>query len=79
MKTVAVRELKHRMKQVLSRVGRGERLVITCHGKPKAALVPLSESVRDPRFLADNLDWLRLSESSLDFWKNPADEVWNES
>jgi len=27
---------------------------------------------------SDLLDWLRLCESSLAFWDNPADEVWSD-
>lgn len=79
MKMVGVRELKHRTREVLDSVARGEKVVVTIRGKPAAALVPLREEGIEPFVLKENLDWLRLSESALEFWDNEADEAWNEA
>jgi prevent-host-death family protein len=41
MKTATAREIQHQFGRVLARVGRGETVVITKHGKKVAQLCPL--------------------------------------
>lgn len=79
MKLIGIRELKQRTRQVLESVGRGQKVVITIRGKPAAAIVPLTEDGLEPFILGENLEWLKLSESSTRFWDNPQDEVWNDA
>ena len=43
MKTVNTVELKNHANQLLRRVRGGQPVIITHHGKPTAALIPLSE------------------------------------
>lgn len=43
MKFVTVRELRLQTPKVLSRVSRGQKVIITNRGKPRAALVRLTE------------------------------------
>ena len=43
MKFVSVRELRIQTPEVLKRVARGERVIVTKHGKPQAVLVKLTE------------------------------------
>ena len=77
MKFIGVRELRNRTGEVLKAVGRGERVVLTKRGKPFAALTSVREEEID-RLILEGRGWLRLSESSFDFWKNEVDEVWND-
>lgn len=44
--TLHVNELRRNVGEVLDRVSRGERLIITRFGRPTAALVPLSDLER---------------------------------
>ena len=43
MKTVNTVELKNHANQLLRRVRRGHPVVVTHHGKPTAALIPVTE------------------------------------
>ena len=43
MKTVNTVELKNHANQLLRRVRRGQPVIVTHHGKPTAALIPLNE------------------------------------
>ena len=43
MKFVSVRELRIQTPEVLRRVAKGEKVIVTKHGKPQAALVKLTE------------------------------------
>lgn len=43
MKFVSVRELRLQTPSVLRRVAKGEKVIITNHGKPQAALLRLTE------------------------------------
>jgi prevent-host-death family protein len=79
MKIIGIRELRHRTRQVLQVVSQGEKVVVSVRGKPAAALVPLTEDGLEAFVLRDHLEWLRLSESALDFWDNPKDEAWNDA
>lgn len=77
MKFVGVRELRNRTGEVLEAVRRGERVVLTKRGKPFAAVARLHEDELE-RLILEGRGWLKLSESSFDFWNNEADEVWND-
>jgi prevent-host-death family protein len=79
MKIVGVRELKQRTRALIAKANRGEKIVITIHGKPAAALVRLPRNGLEGFLLADHLGWLKLSETSLSFWDNAEDEAWNEA
>lgn len=46
MATVGVYEAKTRLPELLARVAKGERVTITRHGKPIAALVPAAAGPR---------------------------------
>lgn len=54
MTEVGVRELKNRLSAYLRRVARGERVVVTMHGKPVAEIWPAGRS-RGPDIDADLL------------------------
>ena len=61
MTSVSMVELRRDAEGVLSRVGRGERLVLTYRGRPVARLEPYTESA----LLADDPVY-RLAESAVD-------------
>ena len=44
MDTVSSRELKNRCAEVLRRVRRGERIMVTNRGKPVAVIIPAAEA-----------------------------------
>ena len=77
MRMVGIRELKQNTRALLCRARRGEKIVVTIHGKPAAALVGLPLEGLEAFLLSDHLGWLKLSESSLSFWDNPEDDAWN--
>lgn len=52
MEHVGVRRLRDGLSRYIKRVGRGERIVVTEHDKPVAALGPVAESDED-RVLLD--------------------------
>lgn len=79
MRLVGVRELKQGTRALLRRVQAGEKVVITVHGKPAAALVRIPPNGLEAFLLSDHLGWLRLSESTFSFWDNPQDEEWNDA
>lgn len=41
---VGIRELKQRLSEFLSRVAKGERILVTDRGRPKAMIIPVTES-----------------------------------
>ena len=53
MEEVGVRNIKNSLSKYLSRVKRGETLIITEHGKPVARLVPFQPAL--PKEIADLL------------------------
>ncbi|MGH7418633.1 MAG: type II toxin-antitoxin system Phd/YefM family antitoxin [Candidatus Rokuibacteriota bacterium] len=57
MTTVGVYEAKTRLPELLGRVAQGERVTITRHGKPIAALVPATTG--GPRPVKDVIAGLR--------------------
>jgi len=56
MKFITTRELRLETPKVLRRVGRGETVIVTNHGKPRATIIKLTE---------DDIEDLVLSHSSL--------------
>ena len=52
MKFVSVRELRIQTPDVLKRVARGEKVIVTKRGKPQAALVKLTEDDIDDLILS---------------------------
>lgn len=77
MRFVGVRELRNGTGKVLALVKKGERVVLTMRGKPFAAIAPLQEEEIE-KLILEGKGWLKLSESSFDFWNNKDDEVWDE-
>ncbi len=84
MYRVGARELKQHTGEIIERVRKGERVVLTLRGNPVAVISPLDagaledalgeEAVRAER---ESLGWLAASESSFGFWNNEEDEVWD--
>lgn len=86
MYRVGARELKQHTGEIIERVRKGERVVLTLRGNPVAVISPidqealeeaLSEETR--RAERETLGWLAASESAFDFWDNEEDEVQGES
>lgn len=84
MYRVGARELKQHTGEIIERVRKGERVVLTLRGNPVAVISPidqealeeaLSEETR--RAEREALGWLAASESAFDFWENEEDEVWD--
>src|SRR5216110_463114 len=66
-KTISARELKNKTGDALRAVGRHERVVVTRHGKPYAALIPIDELPKDDVVDVDAF-WESIREESR---KNP--------
>ncbi len=84
MYKVGARELKQHTGEILERVRKGERIVLTHRGEAIALISPLDRDGLD-RALAEeaeraekeSLGWLALSEDAFSFWDNEDDEVWD--
>jgi prevent-host-death family protein len=79
---VGARELRQHTEEVIARVQRGERILLTLHGAPIALISPIDQRVvvegREQEALeAERLGWLKLSESAFSFWGNEEDAVWD--
>jgi prevent-host-death family protein len=79
---VGARELKQRTGEIVSRVQRGERVILTLKGRPIAVISPidqvaLEEAINTEAMKAEgsSLEWLKASESAFGFWENKEDEV----
>jgi prevent-host-death family protein len=60
MTTIGVRELGHSASRVVSEVGRSRRpVIVTVHGKPVAAVVPLDEAALEDYILAYGEEFIR--------------------
>ncbi|CAN5822211.1 hypothetical protein BH23ACT11_BH23ACT11_26510 [soil metagenome] len=84
MYRVGARELKQHTGEVIERVRKGERVVLTLRGNPVAVISPLDAGALDialseetKRAERESLGWLAASESAFDFWDNEEDEVWD--
>ena len=83
LKRVGARELKQHTGDVIERVQRGERLLLTHRGNPIAIITPIDRAAFDEllnREAADteSLAWLKASESAFAFWENAEDRVWDQ-
>lgn len=84
MYRVGARELKQHTGEVIERVRKGERVVLTLRGNPVAVISPLDAEALDKalneetkRAEKESLGWLAASEGAFDFWENEEDEVWD--
>ena len=82
MERVGARELKQHTGEVIARLQRGERLLLTLRGTPIAVLSPLDrqaveDTVDQEAAKAESLGWLALSQSAFAFWDNEDDAAWD--
>ena len=84
MYQVGARELKQHTGEIIERVRKGERIVLTLRGNPVAVISPLDAGALEEalgeeakRAESESLGWLAASETAFDFWDNEEDEVWN--
>ena len=84
MYRVGARELKQHTGEIIERVRKGERFVLTHRGNPVAVISPLDADALEEalgeesqRAEKESLGWLAASESAFDFWDNEEDEVWD--
>jgi prevent-host-death family protein len=83
MHRVGTRELKLHTGDVVARLRRGERILLTVRGEPVGVISPidgaaLAAGIDEEARRAEALGWLALSESSFQAWDNPDDEVWDQ-
>ncbi|MGF1471452.1 MAG: type II toxin-antitoxin system Phd/YefM family antitoxin [Rubrobacteraceae bacterium] len=85
MYRVGTRELKQHTGEIVERVRKGERVLLTLRGEPVAVISPvdrraIEEAVEMEAEKAEkeSLGWLAASESSFSFWDNAEDEIWDE-
>lgn len=81
---VGARELKQHTGEIIERVVRGERVILTMRGNPVAVISPIDQEALDKalnlearRASEESLEWLRASEGAFEFWDNEEDEVWD--
>ena len=84
MERVGARELKQHTGEVIARIQRGERLLLTHRGTPIGVIAPLDQvaveaTIEREADRAESLAWLALSESSFAFWDNEDDAAWDEA
>jgi prevent-host-death family protein len=82
---VGARELKQHTGEIIERVRRGERVLLTLRGEPVAVISPVDrEAIEEAiEFEAEkaereSLGWLALSAGAFSFWENEQDKVWDE-
>ena len=83
LEQIGARELKQHTGEIIARLQRGERLLLTHRGAPLAIIAPLDraaldESTEREAERAEQMAWLALSERSFDFWDNEDDSVWDQ-
>jgi prevent-host-death family protein len=83
--SVGARELKQHTGEIVERVRKGERVLLTLRGEPVAVISPVDQRAIEEAVEAEaekaekeSLGWLAVSESSFSFWDNTEDEVWDE-
>lgn len=83
--SVGARELKQHTGEIVERVRKGERVLLTLRGEPVAVISPVNRhaieeavAIEAERAERESLGWLAASESSFSFWDNAEDEVWDE-
>ncbi len=84
MYRVGARELKQHTGEIIERVRKGERIVLTLRGSPVAVISPLDADALEEalgeeakRAERETLGWLAAGETAFGFWDNDEDEVWN--
>lgn len=84
MYRVGARELKQHTGEIIERVRKGERVVLTLRGDPVAVISPLDATALEKaldeeaqRAERESLGWLAASKSAFDFWYNEEDGVWD--
>ena len=82
MQQIGARELKQHMGEVIERIQRGERLLLTYRGSPTAIITPIDRAAFDQLLDreaedAASLAWLAVSESAFEFWDNAEDQDWD--
>ncbi|MGB3681838.1 MAG: type II toxin-antitoxin system prevent-host-death family antitoxin [Rubrobacteraceae bacterium] len=84
MYRVGARELKQHTGEIIERVRKGERVVLTHRGDPVAVISPLDTDALEEalgeeaqRAETESLGWLAAGESAFGFWENEEDEVWD--
>ena len=85
MYRVGARQLKQHTGEIVSRVQRGERAILTLRGRPIAVISPIDQAALEEAINIEatkaedsSLEWLKASESAFGFWENEEDEVWDE-
>jgi prevent-host-death family protein len=83
MQQVGARELKQHTGEVIARLQRGERLILTHRGSPIAVISPIDPDAMAELFeqeaaRAESAGWLRASQGAFTFWDNPEDAVWDD-
>lgn len=85
MERVGARELKQHTGEIIERVRRGERIIVTNRGEAVAVISPidreaLAEALESEALKAEreSLGWLKASEGAFASWENEEDEVWDE-
>ncbi len=85
MYSVGARELKQHTGEIVERVRKGERVLLTMRGEPVAVISPVDRRIIEEaieieaqRAERESLGWLAASESSFSFWNNAEDEIWDE-
>jgi prevent-host-death family protein len=82
MRRVGARELKQHTGAVIERVQRGERSLLTHRGSPIAIITSIDQDAFGERLNreaanAESLAWLKARETTITFWKNAEDAVWD--
>jgi prevent-host-death family protein len=82
MDAIGARDLKQHTGEVIARVRRGERLLLTVRGRPVAIIAPIEQSRLDAAISreaqnAEEQGWLAVAEEAFAFWDNEDDAVWD--
>lgn len=85
MYKVGARELKQHTGEIIERVRRGERVLLTLRGEPVAVISPVDREAIEgaiefeaEKAERESLGWLALSAGAFSFWENEQDEVWDD-
>ena len=85
MERVGARELKQHTGEIIERVKKGERILLTLRGEAVALISPIDQEAVEEAIEAEadkaereSLGWLAMSERAFSFWENEDDEVWDE-
>lgn len=85
MYKVGARELKQHTGEIIERVRKGERVLLTLRGEPVAVISPVDRraieeavEVEAEKAERESLGWLAASEDAFSFWENEDDAVWDD-